>query len=189
MSGERSRNGHYPERSMYLGIAIAMVVLIVCSVMGLYPLRCRRGPRRQIRYCYNPSYPVPFITEPTSSQIGGPDDYSPIHRRDDVLVYTSDQLDEPMEVTGPVKVQLFASSSAPDTDFMAQLHDVWPNGYAQRLCDGMVRVRFRNGMDKPEFLKPGTITVMKLTVGIRRMFFFLVIAFAFHITSSAFPKI
>ncbi|MCL6549025.1 MAG: CocE/NonD family hydrolase, partial [Alicyclobacillus sp.] len=54
------------------------------------------------RYTYDPDHPVPFITEPWSTQIGGPDDYRPVHRRDDVLVYTSEPLAEPLEVTGPV---------------------------------------------------------------------------------------
>ncbi|MCK9906898.1 CocE/NonD family hydrolase, partial [Frankia sp. Cpl3] len=96
---------------------------------------------------YNPSNPVPFITEPTSAQIGGPDDYSAIERRDDVLVYTTEVLSEDVEVTGPVKMELFAASTAPDTDFMVKLLDVWPNGFAQRLTDGMVRARFRDGME------------------------------------------
>ena len=89
---------------------------------------------------------MPYITEMTSAQIGGPDDYSAVERRDDVLVYTTPPLEEDLEVTGPVRMELFASTSARDTDFMAKLLDVWPNGFAQRLTDGMVRGRFRKGM-------------------------------------------
>ena len=81
-------------------------------------------------YRYDPARPVPFITEPTSSQIGGPDDYAAIERRDDVLVYITEPLAEDTEVTGPDhRVDLYAASSAPDTDFMAKLLDVC----AQRL--------------------------------------------------------
>src|SRR5437868_5999139 len=87
-------------------------------------------------YPYDPAYPIPFITDPTSSQIGGPDDYSAIERRDDVLVFVTAPLQEDLEVTGPIKVELYASSSVPDTDFTARLLDIWPNGFAQRLCDG-----------------------------------------------------
>src|SRR5579872_4527923 len=108
-------------------------------------------------YRYDPSRPVPFITEPTSSQIGGPDDYSAIERRDDVLVYMTEPLTEDTEVTGPLRVELYASSSAPDTDFMAKLVDIHPNGFTQRLADGMVRARFRDGMDKPSLIEPGKI--------------------------------
>ncbi|MCL6444130.1 MAG: CocE/NonD family hydrolase, partial [Alicyclobacillus sp.] len=140
------------------------------------------------RYVYHPAHPVPFITEPTSSQIGGPDDYTPIHRRDDVLVYTSDPLTEALEVIGPVTVELYVSSSAPDTDFMAQLHDVWPNGYAQRLCDGMVRLRFRNGMDRPELLEPNTVVKVTIDCWYTAHVFKPGHRIRVHVTSSAFPK-
>jgi uncharacterized protein len=108
-------------------------------------------------YHYDPAHPVPFITDPTSSQIGGPDDYSAIERRDDVLVYVTEPFKEEVEVTGPIRVDLYASSSAPDTDFMVKLVDVWPSGFVQRLCDGMVRARFRDGMDRPSLIEPGKI--------------------------------
>lgn len=107
------------------------------------------------RYTSDPNRPVPFITEPTFAQIGGPDDYRPVERRDDVLVYTTQPLVHDTEVTGPVRVRLYAASSAVDTDFMAKLLDVWPDGYAQRLCDGMVRARFREGMENPSPIEPG----------------------------------
>ncbi len=109
----------------------------------------------QDSYLYDPANPVPFITEPTSAQIGGPDDYSPIERRDDVLVYTSDVLKEEITVLGEVKAYLYVTSDAKDTDFTAMLTDVWPNGYSQRLCDGIVRTRYRKGMDKVVFLEEG----------------------------------
>ncbi len=108
-------------------------------------------------YTYDPGSPTPFVTEQTSSQIGGPDDYASVQRRDDVLVYATEPLEQDTEVTGPVRVDLYASSSAPDTDFMAMLIDIWPNGFRQRLCDGMVRARFRDGMDKPSLIEPGKI--------------------------------
>lgn len=108
-------------------------------------------------YTYDPGHPTPFITEQTSSQIGGPDDYAAIQRRDDVLVYETAPLEQDTEVTGPIRVNLYAASSAPDTDFMAMLIDVWPNGFRQRLCDGMVRARFRDGMDRPSLIKLGQV--------------------------------
>src|SRR5699024_4702965 len=109
------------------------------------------------QYDYDPSAPVPFITELVSHQIGGPDDYSAIERRDDVLVYSTETLSEDTEVTGPVTAELYASTDAKDTDFMVKLLDVHPGGYVQRLTDGMVRGRFKKGMDKPELLTPGEI--------------------------------
>jgi hypothetical protein len=108
-------------------------------------------------YRSDPNDPVPFISEPSFAQIGGPDDYRPVEARNDVLVYSGAILEEDTEVTGPIRVTLHAASSAPDTDFMAKLIDVWPDGFAQRLCDGMVRARFREGMDKPGLIEPGRI--------------------------------
>ncbi len=108
-------------------------------------------------YRYDPARPVPFITDPTSNQIGGPDDYAAIERRDDVLVYRTEPLTKDIEVIGPIRVDLYASSLAPDTDFMAKLVDVWPTGFVQRLCDGMVRARFRDGMDRPSLIEPGKV--------------------------------
>jgi putative CocE/NonD family hydrolase len=95
--------------------------------------------------------------EATYTQPGGPDDYRPVERRDDVLVYTSESLDAARVVGGPVKAHLSASSSAVDTDFMVKLLDVWPDGFAQRLTDGMVRARYRQGGGKPSLIEPGKI--------------------------------
>jgi len=72
-----------------------------------------------------------------------------------VLVYTTPALTQPLEVTGPVKVVLYASSSAVDADFTAKLVDVAPNGYARNLCDGILRARYRNSPARPELLEPG----------------------------------
>jgi len=108
----------------------------------------------QDRYTSDPAQPVPFITEPSFAQIRGPDDYRPVERRDDVLVYSSSALEKETEVCGPIRVELYAASSARDADFMAKLVDVWPNGFAERLSDGMVRARFREGMDRPSLIEP-----------------------------------
>ncbi|HEV2581037.1 MAG TPA: CocE/NonD family hydrolase [Ktedonobacteraceae bacterium] len=139
-------------------------------------------------YRYDPAYPVPFITEPTSSQIGGPDDYSAIQRRDDVLVYVTGPLQEELEVTGPITLDLYASSSAPDTDFMAMLLDIWPNGVSQRLCDGMVRARFRDGLDKPSLIEPGKIYRYHIDCWNTSQVFKAGHRIGLQISSSAFPK-
>lgn len=139
-------------------------------------------------YTYNPERPTPFLSEPTSSQIGGPDDYTSVQRRDDVLVYQTEPLENKTEVTGPIKVELYASSSAPDTDFMAMLIDVWPNGYRQRLCDGMVRARFRDGMDRPSLITPGQIYHYTIDCWNTAQIFQKGHRICLQITSSAFPK-
>jgi putative CocE/NonD family hydrolase len=108
-------------------------------------------------YQYDPSDPVPFITEPDFHQIGGPDDYRSVERRDDVLVYSTPAFAEACEICGPLRVRLYASTSARDTDWTAKVLDVHPNGFAQRLNDGIVRARFRRTLEKEEPLVPGEI--------------------------------
>ncbi|GAA0379633.1 CocE/NonD family hydrolase [Bacillus horti] len=140
------------------------------------------------QYTYDPANPVPFITDMVSSQIGGPDDYSAIERRDDVLVYTTDVLEEDVEVTGPIKMELFASSTAKDTDFMVKLLDVWPSGYVQRLTDGMVRARFREGMAKPKLIEPNKIYSYEVDCWNTCHVFKKGHQIRIEIASSAFPK-
>jgi putative CocE/NonD family hydrolase len=107
----------------------------------------------QDRYTYFPENPVP------SSD--GEDfgiDQRHIERRDDVLVYTSEALHEPLEIVGKVFVHVFASSDARDTDFTARLLDVYPDGRALALGPepvGVIRARYRNGRDHTELLTPG----------------------------------
>jgi putative CocE/NonD family hydrolase len=139
-------------------------------------------------YSYDPARWVPFLTDPISTQIGGPDDYAAVQRRDDVLVYMTPPLEEELEVTGHVRVELFASSSAPDTDFMAMLLDVHPNGFVQRLCDGMVRARFRDGMENPTLIEPGEVYQYQIDCWATSQLFRKGHRIALQIASSAFPK-
>lgn len=139
-------------------------------------------------YRYDPARPVPFLTEPTSSQIGGPDDYAAVERRDDVLVYRTEPLAQDIEVTGPISVELFAASSAPDTDFTAKLTDIWPTGFVQRLCDGIVRARFREGMESPTLIEPGTIYRYTIDCWNTAQVFQAGHRIGLEIASSAFPK-
>lgn len=74
-----------------------------------------------------------------------------------MLVYSTGTFAKDFEVTGPVTLELYASSSAVDTDFTAKLVDVWPNGFAQNLTEGIVRARFRNSESAPELLNPGQV--------------------------------
>lgn len=142
----------------------------------------------QDSYRYDPLNPTPFLTEVTSKQIGGPDDYSSIERRDDVLVYDSPLLENDSTVLGKVETNLLVSTDGKDTDFMAMLLDVWPTGYAQRLCDGMTRGRYRYGMDKEELFEPGKIYELKLDMWNTGHTFKKNHKVRLQISSSAFPK-
>jgi putative CocE/NonD family hydrolase len=139
-------------------------------------------------WTHDPDRPVPFITDASSAQIGGPDDYLGVESRGDVLVFTSDPLPEPLELIGPVTVIAHVDTSAADTDITAKLVDVHPNDFAQRLCDGMVRLRYRGGLDREQPVTPGEVyeveiplwdTCVRLPAGHR---------LRVEIASSAFPK-
>lgn len=139
-------------------------------------------------YRYDAARPFPFVTAPISTQIGGPDDYAAVHRRDDVLVYVTEPLATEVEVTGPIRVNLYASSSARDTDFTAMLFDIWPTGFVQRLCDGIVRARFRDGMDRPALIEPGEIYHYSIDCWNTSQVFKEGHRIGLHVASSAFPK-
>ncbi len=139
-------------------------------------------------YTYDPKDPVPFITEPSFAQIGGPDDYRPIERRDDVLVYTGEPVTSDTEICGPIKVTLYAATTATDTDFTAKLIDVWPNGFAERLSDGIVRARFRKGMEGEELIQPGVVNEYKIDAWNTCQMFQPGHRIRLEISSSAFPK-
>jgi putative CocE/NonD family hydrolase len=108
-------------------------------------------------WLHDPDRPVPFITPASSAQLGGPDDYAGVETRGDVLVYTSEELTEPLDVLGPVRLVAHVATSASDTDVTAKLVDVHPNGFAQRLCDGLVRLRYREGHDRMLPVEPGDV--------------------------------
>ena len=139
-------------------------------------------------FTYDPQDPVPFITEPSFQQIGGPDDYRAIERRDDVLVYTGDPVTSATEVCGPINVTLYASTTATDTDFTAKLIDVWPTGFAERLSDGIVRARFRDGMERENLIHPGTVYEYKIDAWNTCQMFKTGHSIRLEISSSAFPK-
>lgn len=139
-------------------------------------------------YLSDPARPVPYVTDLGSAQIGGPDDYSAIEQRGDVLVYSSAPLESDLEVIGPIRCVLFASSSARDTDFMAKLIDVHPGGLCLRLCDGMVRGRFREGMEREVLLEPGEPYRFEIAMWDTAHVFKAGHRVRLEIASSAFPK-
>jgi putative CocE/NonD family hydrolase len=139
-------------------------------------------------YLYDPRRPVPFITPPESAQIGGPDDYAAIEQRGDVLCYTSGVLGEDLAVIGPVRLRLHVSSSAVDTDFTAKLVDVHPTGFCQRLCDGVIRARYREGVDRAVLMEPGNVYELDIDVWNTCHVFLQGHRLRLEVSSSAFPK-
>ncbi|HEU4386086.1 MAG TPA: CocE/NonD family hydrolase [Anaeromyxobacteraceae bacterium] len=113
------------------------------------------------RYTYDPADPVPSrgghsCCTPDVAPVG-PYDQGDVEKRPDVLVYTTEALERPVEVTGPITVTLYASSSAPDTDFTAKLVDVYPEGRAINLNDGVIRARYRNSTVETSLIEPGKV--------------------------------
>ncbi len=110
------------------------------------------------RFSYDPKDPVPSIGGRFMSVVpGGPRDQRPVLSRPDVLVYTTPVLERDVEVTGPVAVTLYASSSAPDTDFTAKLDDVYPDGTSILITYGIQRARYRDSASHPTLISPGRI--------------------------------
>lgn len=106
-------------------------------------------------YTYDPRDPVMSMF--AYSGHDEPHDNRALDRRRDVLVYQTGPLERPIEVTGVPVLKLYASSTAPDTDFIARLIDVHPDGYAQNLCYGIVRARYREGLDQSTLMNPGEV--------------------------------
>ena len=118
------------------------------------------------QFIEDPANPVPTLggqlcCDARHLQVGV-QDQRPDEARPDVLVYSTPPLAQDLNVTGPVRVELYVSSSAVDTDFVAMLTDVAPDGVAHNIADGVVRMRFRDSLEHPDFIEPGKI--YKVTV-------------------------
>jgi uncharacterized protein len=111
------------------------------------------------RYIYDPNDPTPTVGGSIVSYVYPPGsvDVSEVQRRPDVLVYTTEPLMQDLDVAGPLRLILYASSSAPDTDFVGRLSDVFPDGRAIQLQSGILRARYRDRHGEPALLEPGRI--------------------------------
>ena len=110
-------------------------------------------------YRYDPANPAPssILRHLHLNEQNLPDDYQSIEARSDVLTYTSAVLTEPLELAGNLRMVLYAATSARDTDWIARLCDVYPDGRSMRLVEGVIRARHRNTVEREEFVTPGAI--------------------------------
>ena len=149
-------------------------------------------------YEYDPSDPVPTLGG--NHSIGpynpglyemarpGPFDQRPVEARDDVLLFTSDALEHDTEATGPVTVTLYAASSAPDTDFVARLTDVHPDGRSLNVTEGILRARFREDVwGAPKLMDPGEVYEFRIDLQATSYVFMRGHCIRLQITSSGFP--
>jgi hypothetical protein len=138
------------------------------------------------RFTYDPTNPVP--TGPRGGYSKIPSDQREVERRSDVLVYTTDPLTAAIEVTGPLEVRLWAASSATDTDFTAKLVDLFPDGTARMLNDGILRARYRHGKTAPAMLTPDRPEEFVIDVGATSNLFAAGHRIRVEISSSNFPR-
>src|SRR5690606_9925880 len=111
----------------------------------------------QLTFRYDPANPVPTRGGQNLQISKGPMDQRPVENRPDVLLFTSEPLSEPVEVTGRIRARLFVGSDCPDTDFTVKLTDVYPDGRSMLVTDGIRRASLRKSFSKPEPLKPGEV--------------------------------
>lgn len=143
-------------------------------------------------FIYDPRYPVQTMggNNCCSPHIipWGPYDQSAVEMRNDVLCYTSAPLAEELEVTGPIRVVLYAATDGPDTDWTAKLVDVAPSGYAKNLCDGIIRARYRESFTDPVLLEPDKVYEYTIDVGVTGNVFRQGHRIRLEISSSNFPR-
>ena len=150
------------------------------------------GEEKPDQYVYDPNDPVPTIGGPLccgALPTGiGPEDQRPAEARADVLVFSTSVFAKDTEVTGPVTLELYVSSSAVDTDFTGMLVDVWPNGFAQNLTSGILRMRYRNSQEKPELANPGETYHLTVDLWATSNVFLAGHKLRLEVSSSNFPR-
>jgi uncharacterized protein len=143
-------------------------------------------------FTYDPATPVPTVGGPLCCDgehlAPGPRDQKDVEARQDVLVYSTDPLEQDVEVTGNVILDLFASTSAVDTDFTAKLVDVWPNGYAQNLTEGILRARYRESTAAAAPVEPGKIYEYRINLWSTSNVFLKGHRIRLEVSSSNFPR-
>ena len=145
-------------------------------------------------YVYDPADAAPTVGGPASlpamlfASSSGPRDQRRVEARPDVLVYTSAPMVTALEVTGPLSVMLYAATQAPDTDFVAKLADVTPDGESRILAEGILRASFRDGFDRQSPVQPGRVYEYTINLVATSFVFLPEHRIRVDITSSSFPR-
>jgi uncharacterized protein len=145
-------------------------------------------------YLYDPRNPVPtvggctFLPGLWVAANSGPKDQRSVELRHDVLCYTTAPLQLPLEITGPVRLVLYVSSSARDTDFTGKVVDVAPDGRVEILSDGILRARFRDSMESPSLLRPGEMYCLQVELGSTSYVLLAGHRLRLEVSSSNFPR-
>jgi len=149
--------------------------------------------RGEDTYTYDPADPVPTVGGPLCCDgehfAPGPRDQTEIEKRPDVLVYSTEPLQQDLEVTGPVTLDLFAKSSAVDTDFTAKLVDVSPDGFARNVTEGILRAKYRESTKAaPKLISPGEVYEYKIDMWSTSNVFLKGHKIRLEVSSSNFPR-
>jgi len=145
------------------------------------------GDEKPLSYDYDPEDPVPTIGGPQYFLPAGPMDQRRIEARRDLLVFTGKPLAHPLEITGRVALKLWASTDAPDTDFIARLCDVYPGGRSINICEGGVRARLRESLSKEVPVEPRKAYLFDIDLGTTSIIVNRRHRIRVHITSSSYP--
>ena len=144
------------------------------------------------KFVYDPGKAVPTIGGPLCCDSvhlpPGPRDQRTVEERDDVLIYSTPALEHDMEVTGPVRLEFFAASTAADTDFTAKLVDVSPEGSAINLTEGILRAKYRDSQETPTPLVPGKIYPLTIDLWATSNVFRAGHRLRLEVSSSNFPR-
>jgi len=152
------------------------------------------GEERPEEYVYDPGDPAPTVGGSTSlpallfGNSSGPLDQRKVEERPDVLTYTSAPLDHALEATGPLRVRLFAATTAVDTDFVAKLMDVDGEGVSRILAEGVLRARYREGFERPRPVEPGAVHEYEIDLAATSYVFAPGHRVRVAVTSSSFPR-
>lgn len=141
-------------------------------------------------FFYNPLQPVPTVGGKLLAMGGmvpGPVDQTVIERREDILCYSTSELREDLEVTGPLQMILYASTTAKDTDFTAKLTDVQPDGRSLLIAEGIQRAKYRNWNHEAIPIEPGAVTKYTINLGNTSHVFRKGHRIRIHVSSSNFP--
>ena len=143
-------------------------------------------------FTYNPMKPVPSyggnVCCTGNAVKGGAFDQQEMEQRDDILVYTTDILEEGIEVSGFIESTLYVSSDAKDTDFTIKLIDVYPDGRAYNLDETIHRARYREGYDQEVFMEKDEVYKIDLTPMSTSNYFKKGHRIRIEISSSNFPR-
>lgn len=157
------------------------------SVSGTLALAKPAG-HDKASYVYDPTDPVPSVGGNNLMMARGPMDQRKVSSRKDVLKFETEALKQAVEIVGPIAAELAVSTDAQDTDFMVKLVDVYPNGYEALVLDEALRLRYRNGFEKPTPVEPNKVYSIKIDLWSTALVFNAGHKIAIHVSGSNSPR-